>query len=428
MTWKEIALGELLYVKHGYAFKSEYFSNAGTQIVLTPGNFFEQGGFKSRGNKDRFYTSDYPKEYLLRKGDLILAMTEQGEGLLGSAALVPKSDRYLHNQRLGLVQIKDEERVDKQFLYRAFNSPVIRSQIFGSATGVKVKHTAPERIYRCKFGFPPLQTQQKIAAILSAYDDLIENNLQRIKLLEEMAQITYEEWFVRMKFPDHEHTPIDPETGLPEGWSKKKIHTVGQVITGKTPSTSNEDYYGGEILFIKIPDMANHPYVFKTEQHLSEEGAKSQYKKYLPKNSLIISCIGSAGVYALTAIPSQTNQQINAIKFNDESYVYYMYCYSKHIKPLLEALGSNGATMTNVNKSKFESIEVTFPSETLLREFENKASKKFDVILILQKQNQLLKEARDILLPRLMTGMIDVETIELPVALLARMDAEAFAA
>jgi len=278
-----------------------------------------------------------------------------------------------------------------------------------------------------KAKIPDYFHQQKIAAILSAYDDLIENNLQRIKLLEEMAQITYEEWFVRMKFPGHEHAPINPEIGLPEGWGKRKIHEIGQVITGKTPSTSNANYFGGDILFIKTPDMSDHPYVITTEQYLSEDGAKSQYKKYLPKNSLMISCIGSAGVYALTAMPSQTNQQINAIIFSDELYVHYMYCYSKHIKPLLQALGSNGATMTNVNKSKFEAIEVVVPSVILLRDFENIASRNFDIILSLQNQNQLLKEARDILLPRLMTGMIDVEQIELPETLLARIEMEASA-
>ena len=261
---------------------------------------------------------------------------------------------------------------------------------------------------------PPLNIQQKIAAILSAYDDLIENNLKRIKLLEEMAQITYEEWFVRLKFPGHETTPMDSETGLPEGWKRKQISSIGKIITGKTPSTENEGNFGEDTPFIKTPDMAGVPYVLRTEQYLSKTGADSQKGKYLPKNSLIISCIGSAGAYALTAVASQTNQQINAIVFNSEKYTFYMYAHAKYLKPLLEALGSNGATMTNVNKSKFEQITIVMPTDELLVKYHERFEINFESILLLLKQNQLLKEARDILLPRLMTGMIDVEQLVLP--------------
>jgi type I restriction enzyme S subunit len=414
MKWSQISLGEILHVKHGWAFKSESFSDTGEHIVLTPGNFYEEGGFKSRGDKDRFYSGDYPSEYLLSKGNVIVAMTEQGEGLLGSTALIPEDNRYLHNQRLGLVTIKDNVDADLFFVYKLFNTQMVRQQISGSASGAKVKHTAPERIYKCKVHLPPIQIQQKIAVILSAYDNLIENNLKRIKLLEEMAQITYEEWFVRLKFPGYETASIDSETALPTGWARKQIRSIGKVITGKTPSTENENNFGSDIPFIKTPDMAGVPYVSRTEQYLSKAGADSQKGKYLPKNSLIISCIGSAGIYALTAIASQTNQQINAIVFNNEKYTFYMYAHAKYLKPLLEALGSNGATMTNVNKSKFEQITVVMPTDELLIKFHERFKKNFESILLLLKQNQLLKEARDILLPRLMTGMIDVEQLVLP--------------
>jgi len=427
MTWGEIALGDLLHVKHGYAFKSEYFSNAGTQIVLTPGNFFEQGGFKSRGNKDRFYTSDYPKEYLLRKGDLILAMTEQGEGLLGSAALIPKSDRYLHNQRLGLVQIKDEARVDKQFLYRAFNSPIVRLQISGSATGVKVKHTAPERIYRCKFCFPPLQTQQKIAAILSAYDDLIENNLQRIKLLEEMAQITYEEWFVRMKFPGHEHTPIDPETGLPEGWFQGHITDISNVNDSSISAKSAPD----QIHYLDIASVNTGGYEQAVTMAFSS--APSRARRKLSFGDTIFSTVRpNRKTYSL--ILEDDPQLIGSTGFavltpkiqSHFSFVYLSVANQSFVDKAVAVAG--GAAYPAINQKDFEKLTLTLPNKETIDRFSKVANKNFKVIGQLSKQNLLLKEARDILLPRLMMGMIDVEAIELPEALLARMDLEASAA
>ena len=147
MSWQEIALGDCFTIKHGAAFKSQYFGDSGEHIVLTPGNFFEPGGFRSRPGKDRFYTIEPPDEFILQPGDLVIAMTEQGEGLLGSSALIPADGSYLHNQRIGLVENLDEAKLDKGFLYRLFNTAQVRGQIRATASGTKVRHTAPKRIY-----------------------------------------------------------------------------------------------------------------------------------------------------------------------------------------------------------------------------------------------------------------------------------------
>ncbi len=129
MSWHRIALGDAIYVKHGFAFKSQYFSDSGEFIVLTPGNFNEEGGFRLRLNKDRFYTGGIPEDYVLDEGDLIVAMTEQGPGLLGSSPLIPEGGKYLHNQRLGLIQEIDDKALDKRFLYYLLNTRPVRGQI-----------------------------------------------------------------------------------------------------------------------------------------------------------------------------------------------------------------------------------------------------------------------------------------------------------
>ena len=115
-------LADLITIKHGYAFKGEFFRDAGEQIVLTPGNFHEEGGFRFRPGKEKFYAGPVPYDYVLKRGDVIVAMTEQGEGLLGSAAIVPQSDRFLHNQRLGLIRPKDGVELDLRFIYYLFNT------------------------------------------------------------------------------------------------------------------------------------------------------------------------------------------------------------------------------------------------------------------------------------------------------------------
>ena len=404
MSWREIILGDAIHVKHGFAFKSQHFSNNGEYIVLTPGNFHEKGGFRLRSGKDRFYTGDIPEEYVLCEGDLIIAMTEQGPGLLGSSALIPDGDRFLHNQRLGLIQDLDETVLNKKFLHYLFNTRSVRGQISGSATGTKVKHTAPERIYRVKATVPSkVIEQKKIATILSAYDDLIENNRRRIQLLEQAARLLYREWFVRLRFPGHEHVKII--NGVPEGWEKSAVSKMGDVVTGKTPSTKEPDNFGGKIPFIKTPDMHKNPIVIEIAQYLSEQGANSQAKKYIPEDSIMVSCIGTVGIVAINAIKAQTNQQINTVIPQKEHSRYYAYFALGDLKSRLEAMGG-GATMVNVNKCKFESLPIVIPSGSILHAFHEVCKPIFLQIKNLLIQNQKLKQARDLLLPRLMNGEI----------------------
>lgn len=226
--WNECTLNQLFSIKHGFAFDGKYFATEGDYILLTPGNFHDAGGFKLK-TKEKFFTGDFDDQYLLPKDSLIVAMTEQAEGLLGSSAIIPESGRFLHNQRLGLITELAEDRIDSHFLYYLFNTHTIRSQIRATATGTKVRHTSPTRIGEVKVTIPNVQSQRKIASILSAYDDLIENNTRRIAILEEMAQAIYREWFVNFRFPGHENVKlVDSELGqIPEGW---EVTTVGNLV------------------------------------------------------------------------------------------------------------------------------------------------------------------------------------------------------
>lgn len=235
-----------------------------------------------------------------------------------------------------------------------------------------------------------IPTQRKIASILSGYDDLIENNLKRIKLLEEKAFLRYKQIVREEKLEKH------------------ILSDFGDIITGKTPSTTIADYFGDDVPFIKTPDMHNQIFIEHTDQMLSELGAKSQEKKFLPPLSLCVSCIGTAGVVGITSKPSQTNQQINSIVFHEPKNVYFFHALMSQMKEKLDALGSNGSTFTNVNKNKFENMEVFIPNQKVLNDFAEEFEAPFKLILTLQKQNTKLREARDILLPRLMSGQIEV--------------------
>ena len=145
--WSNCRLGDLLEIKHGFAFKGEFFADSGEFILLTPGNFKEEGGLKLKGDKEKFYSREIPTEYLLKRGDLIIAMTDliQNAPILGSSAFIPQDGRFLHNQRLGKVINLKVDRVLPEFLYYLFNTSNVRAHIKGSATGSTVRHTAPSR-------------------------------------------------------------------------------------------------------------------------------------------------------------------------------------------------------------------------------------------------------------------------------------------
>lgn len=158
--WRTVELGDLCAIKHGFAFKSEFFTTEGDYIVLTPGSFWEHGGFRDQGKKTKYYEGEIPDGYLLVKGDFLFAMTEQAAGLLGSSLVVPESDRYLHNQRLGLVQPKDGVEWHNDFFFHQFNTPKFRSAVQSTASGAKVRHTSPKKLCAIPVVYPLSRDEQ----------------------------------------------------------------------------------------------------------------------------------------------------------------------------------------------------------------------------------------------------------------------------
>ena len=174
--WVESPLAELCDIKHGFAFKSEFFTDSGEYILLTPGNFYESGGYRDRGSKQKYYNGDLPDGFILSKGDLLVAMTEQAAGLLGSPALIPESGKFLHNQRLGLVTKKPGVPWTNEFFFHVFNTRSVRKLIHDSASGVKVRHTSPTKIGDVVVSFPTsISEQHSIVSMLSKLNEATQS-------------------------------------------------------------------------------------------------------------------------------------------------------------------------------------------------------------------------------------------------------------
>ncbi len=222
--WEVVPLDGLATILHGYGFQSQYFKPLGSYLLTTPGHFYETGGFREVRDKQKFYAGPLPDGYLLSQGDLIVAMTEQADGLLGSAAFVPSGGGYLHNQRLGKVKVLSTD-VSISFLYRVFNSKAYRAKVRETAAGTKVKHTSPAKLLEIPVALPPTKAEQEaIAGALSDVDGLIETLTQLIAKKRQIKQGAMQELLTGKK-----RLP-----GFSGEWEVKQLGDVLKVRHGKS--------------------------------------------------------------------------------------------------------------------------------------------------------------------------------------------------
>ena len=295
--------------------------------------------------------------------------------------------------------------IDSYFLFCSLRAHADQIRDLATEAAHGTKKLEMERLASFRINVPDLDTQKRAADCIRNYDDLIETNRRRIALLDESARLLYREWFVKLRFPGHESVKV--VDGVPEGWDQWSIGKFGLIETGKTPSTRNAQFFGGDIPFIKTPDMHDNMLVIHTGQQLTETGSDSQKNKLLPKDTIIVSCIGTVGVVALTSQPSHTNQQINAVIPHETFFRAYLYFSISTLKEYMLGMGG-GSTMANISKSKFSSIEISKPPNKLLFEFEETVAGNILQIESLLKLNLLLAQARDALLPKLMSGQLAV--------------------
>lgn len=202
------------------------------------------------------------------------------------------------------------------------------------------------------------------------------------------------------------HNYLDKYSELIE--NKKIVEIANRVVTGKTPSTKNEDFWNGNIPFITIPDMHNQVFTINTERKISNIGAKA----LIPKNSISVSCIATVGLVSISTEESQTNQQINSIVLNNDYDLYYLFEFLSEQENFMKNI-AGGSTTYNINKNTFENIEVPYLPTDKLIEFHNIVSKMFEKIKLNQLENKNLEQLRDTLLPKLMNGEIDLDKIEI---------------
>lgn len=407
-----------MHVKHGYPFKSEYFSDAGDFIVLTPGNFHEEGGFKRQAGKEKFYLGEVPKDYLHSKGDLIVAMTEQSAGLLGSCAFVPDSGIYLHNQRLGLITT-DSKQLDRSFVYYLFQTKSVREQIRLTSTGSKVKHTSPERIYAVAAALPKVEVQKKIAAVLSALDAKIDCNNRINAELEAMAKTLYDYWFVQFDFPfdfaqgrpDVNGKPYKSSGGkmvynatlkreIPAGWKDKQLNQIAHITMGHSPlgESLNESKDGVEF----FQGSTDFGWQFPTVRQYT-----TQVTRMAKRGDILLSVRAPVGDINIANLDCCIGRGLAALNSRDgfDGFLFYV---MKYFKTIFDRRNSEGTTFGSITKDDLHSLLLAYPPTEILKEYDKVVSRYNQMVFARSMENQHLTQLRDWLLPMLMNGQVTV--------------------
>lgn len=264
-------------------------------------------------------------------------------------------------------------------------------------------------IERIDLPLPPLPIQKRIAGILSAYDELIENNQRRIKILESMARSLYREWFIHFRYPGHESVPLVPSPlgPIPKGWEVKPFTEIADVLSGGTPKTNVSEYWNGEIPFFTPRDVPDCFYVHDTDKHVTDLGLSKCASELYPSDTVFITARGTVGKVALPSVPMAMNQSCYALRGKAGIPQRFLFLMTLRQVDYLKT-NTGGATFDTIVVDTFRRMEVVKPTREFTARFAAEVDAIFDQIHTLQRQIQNLRQTRDLLLPRLLSGQINL--------------------
>lgn len=412
MNYPTEKLGNHIQVLSGFAFKSKDFSDTGIPVIkiknVTP---------PSVSLIDLSYVPEEiagkNRKFVLSYDDVLIALTgshiNQMASVVGRVAKVKYSEKTVLNQRVGKITVNDPDDCDLDFVYYYLSQDKVKIELASKAGGAANQaNISPTDIKNLMFPFPNIDVQRKIASVLRAYDDLIENNQKQIKLLEEAAQRLYKEWFVDLRFPGHETTPI--VDGVPEGWRVDRADSFFDMSIGKTPPRAEKQWFTDGTTgtpWVSISDMGSSGvYVFHTSEGLTEDAISKHNIKVVSADTVLLSFKLTVGRVSITTGNSCTNEAIAHFIIKDSILREYVYLYLKCFE--YDSLGNTSSISKAVNSKIVKGMPFIMPDTTVLSQFHQVSRPIFDEIKNRQKVNINLVEARDRLLPKLMSGEIEV--------------------
>ena len=405
--WKKVKLGELYEVHNGLSKGRQFFGSG--YPFLTFSNVFNNW-FLPEELESLVQSSEKERQTCsIKKGDVFITRTSETMDELGmsSVALKDYPNATYNGFTKRLRPLTDE--VIPEYIGYYLRSPKFRGKFMAFSTMTTRASLANDDLLSMEVDIPEKAIQQRIATILSRYDSLIENYQKQIKLLEESAQRLYKEWFIDLHFPGHENTQI--VDGVPEGWEKKKIKDVCILVAaGSTPSRRNNNYWeGGTIKWVKTKELQD-GWIFETEEYITQDGYENASTKLYPPNTILMAIYASPTLGRLGILASECccNQAALGLVANKEI-VSWQWLFWKlfELRDEFNAI-ARGAGQQNISGIVVKEKEIIVPTKYTIDQFTSMTSKLFDKQKKLQYQILLLTEARDRLLPKLMSGEIKV--------------------
>ena len=373
---------------------------------------------KQKGNKistelyisQERYDEIKAKHGVPQKGDMLLTSV----GTLGIPYIV--QDEVFYFKDGNLTWFYNFEGLDSRYLYYWFLSPIGKMNIDSKAIGSTQKALTIETLSKFEISLPSLEEQRRIAGILGAIDDKIENNRRINDNLEQQAQALYKQWFVDFNFPNEEGKPykssggkmIDSELGpIPEGWRVQTISDISvRIASGGTPKSLNESYYNGEIKWFTTKELKD-CFLIDSDKHISMEALNDSAAKLFPKNTILMAIYAAPTVGRLGILTAEStfNQAAVGIVAKEEIGHLFVYLTLLAERENLNNLAS-GAAQQNLNVGIVKQYKLIVPTKKLLIEFNQIAGSLFERIKVVSNENKTLATLRDTLLPKLMNGEI----------------------
>lgn len=312
-----------------------------------------------------------------------------------------KFDAY---QRTYLIQPLSDD-TDTKYLFYSIGLKL--HQMKANASGTATKFLTQPILNNINIEYRDIDEQKRIADILSAYDNLIENNNKRIRLLEQMAENLYKEWFVRFRFPGYED--VEFENGIPKGWVREKIGLHYNTCSGGTPSRMHEEYYAdGTVPWVKTGEIKDN-IIIRTDEYITEDGIKGSSAKLLPQGAVVMAMYG-VNIGMLAYLDSEMTCNQACCVFSDKNEIisrHYLFHYLYSIRDYLLLIGF-GAAQQNLSQDLIKKVKIVIPSTELIKKFDEQKEPLYQTIRALMMQNDKLIKQRDMLLPRLMSGKLEV--------------------
>ena len=401
MSWEMKRIGEVCDVIPGFAFKSKDLGETGIPVVKI-GNITDD--YRVDIDSIQYLPENLIKEmhekFMLANDDIVIAMTGATAGKVGRIRC-PKEQVLLLNQRIAKFK---PGNINPDFFWSAISTPRYRTIFYGLGGGAAQPNMSGAQIEDVKIPYPPPTVQDRIASILSAYDDLIENNRRRIQLLEQSARLLYKEWFVHLRFPGHEHVKIN--NGVPEGWETKMIGDVADAneqsySKGGLPETIN---------YIDISSVSQGRILSKTDLYSSEAPGRAR-RRARHGDTIWSNVRPNLRAYSLVLDPEKkdvfsTGFTVLTAKTVPFTYLYQFLTTDNFVSYLVNH--TTGASYPAVRPKDFEKAEILIPTEPLLDQFHQIVEPNYCLISSLARENRVLTMARDLLLPRLINGEISV--------------------